>query len=155
MRNRLRRTLAITLALTLVPTAGALAGALGGKTYEGGAPSSGVNSEGHRVRTHAGGNIVLRVAGNGRSLTVRFSSSAPVLYCNTQQRIHVQTTRAASISSHATFRATVSERFSAGPGPPAIVQVISGHFSGRGVHGAIRTQAGECGGIAGFSATAR
>jgi len=156
MRKRTHRTIAITIALTFGSAAGALAAAaLSGKTYRGAAPASGVNGEQHRVRTHAGGSIVLRVSGNGRSVTARFSSSSPVLYCNTTQRIRVQSTHAAPISAHGTFHATVSERFSPGPGPPAIVQVITGHFSGRSVHGAVHTHAGECGGIAGYSANAR
>jgi hypothetical protein len=156
MTNRAHRTFAIMLALTLAGSAGALAaGPLNGRTYEGAAPSSGVNGEGHRQRTHATGNIILRVAGNGRSVTVRFSSSSPILYCNTQQQLHRQSTKPASISSSDAFRATISERFAAGPGPPAIVQVVTGHFSGRTVSGTIHTQAGECGGVTSFSARAR
>jgi hypothetical protein len=129
------------------------AGPLRGKTYEGGAPSMGV-SQGHRQRTHAAGNIVLRVSGSGRSVSVHFSSS-PVLYCITQQTLRVQTTKPASISAGGSFRAAVDERFSPGPGAPAIVQVVTGQFSGRSVRGQIRTQAGECSGVASFSATAR
>jgi hypothetical protein len=155
MRITVSRILAIALALTLATAAGAFAGALHGKTYEGGAPAWGVNSEGHRVRTHAGGNIVLRVAGSGRSMTVRFSSSAPVLYCNTRQRLHVQSSRPASISGGGTFKAAVAQRFTAGPGPPSIVQVISGRFSGRTVRGTIATHAAECGGTSSFYASAR
>jgi hypothetical protein len=156
MTNRPYRTFAITLALTLAGSAVALAaGPLTGKTYEGGAPSSGVNSEGHRVRTHATGSIILRVAGSGRSVTVRLSSSSPVLYCITQQQLHSQSTKPASISRGGTFRATISERFAVGPGPPAIVQVVTGQFSGRTVRGRIHTQAGECGGVTSFSATTR
>jgi hypothetical protein len=156
MTHRAHRTLAITLALALAGSACALAGPLNGKTYEGGVPSSGVSSEGHhRMRTHAAGNIVLRVSRGGRSVTVRFSSSAPVIYCNTQEQVHVQSTHAASISGSGTFKAAVSQRFRAGPGPPSIVQLISGHFSGRTVWGTIQTRAAECGGVASFSASAR
>jgi hypothetical protein len=156
MTHKGHLTLSITLALTLAGSAGALAaGPLNGKTYEGGAPSYGVNGEGHRLRTHATGNIVLRVAGSGRSVSVRFSSSAPVLYCNTQERVHVQSTHAASISGSGTFTAAVAERFRAGPGPPPIVQLVTGRFSGRSVKGTIHTRAAECGGVATFSATAR
>ncbi|MGA2321487.1 MAG: hypothetical protein ABSG95_12215 [Solirubrobacteraceae bacterium] len=156
MTNRAHRTFAIALALTLAGSAEALAaGPLNGKTYEGGAPSSGVNSEGHRQRTHATGNIIIRVAANGRSVSVRFSSSSPVLYCSTQQHLHVQSTKPASISRGGTFRATIDERFAAGPGAPAIVQVVTGQFSGRSVRGTIHTQAAECGGVASFAATAR
>jgi hypothetical protein len=156
MTNRAHRTFAIALALTLAGSAGALAaGPLNGKTYEGGAPSSGVDSEGHRQHTHAAGKIILRVSSNGRSVSVRFSSSAPVLYCTPQEGVRVQSTKRASISSGGTFRATVSERFAAGPGPPAIVQVVTGKFSGRTVKGTIHTQAAECSGVASFSATSR
>jgi hypothetical protein len=155
MPNRSRRTFVITLALALSATASAIARPLNGRAYEGSTPSSGVNVEGHRVPTHAGGNIVLRVSSSGRYVTVRFSSSIPLLYCRSQQRLRVQSTRPARISSNGSFKATVAERFLAGSGPPAIVQVITGHFSGGSVHGAIRTQQPECGGIAGYSATAR
>jgi hypothetical protein len=155
MTNASHRTLAITVAVALGASASASAAALNGRTYEGSTPSSGVNAEGHRVPTHAGGSIILRVSSNGRSVSVRFSSSIPLLYCRTPQRLRVQTTRPATISSNGAFKATVSERFIGGSGPPAIVQVITGHFTGGVVHGAIRTQQPECGGIAGFSATAR
>jgi hypothetical protein len=151
------RTLAITLSLTLAITAGAFAaGPLRGKTYQGSAPTTGISSEGHhRLRLHAGGNITLRVAGNGRSVTVRFSSPYPVLYCNTTKTLHVQASRPARISSSGAFRASITERFAAGPGLPAIVQVVSGRFSGRTVRGTIHTQAAECSGSANFSASAR
>jgi hypothetical protein len=156
MRLIAHRTAALALALVLAGSAGALAaGPLNGKTYEGGVPSTGI-SEHHRLRTNASGNVVLRVSGNGRSVSVRFSSSAPILYCHAQGQIRVQTSHSGSISSNGTFKASVGERFAAGPGPPAIVQVISGQFSGRSVRGSIRTQAGEfCGGVASFSASAR
>lgn len=156
MTFKAHRTAALALALTLAVSASALAGgALNGKTYEGGAPSSGV-SEGHHLRTYAGGNIVLRVAGNGHSVRVRFSSSSPVLYCRPQGPIRVQSSHSASISSNGTFKAAVGERFAPGPGPPSILQIVSGQFSGRTVRGTIRTQTGEfCGGVSHFSASAR
>ena len=156
MTNRARHTSAIALVLALAGSAGALAsGPLNGKTYEGGAPSSGV-SEGHRKPTHASGNVILRVAGSGRSVTVRFSSSSPILYCVSQLKVRVQSSHPASISSSGAFKAAVGERSAAGPGPPGILQVITGKFFGRTVRGTIRTQAGEfCGGVATFSATAR
>jgi len=139
-----------------VSTAALAAGPLKGKTYEGGVPSTGVKSEGHhQVKLYAAGNIVLRVAGNGKSVTVRFSSSAAILYCRTQQRLYSQSTKPASISSSGTFRAAITQKFSAGTGSPASVQVVSGRFSGRSVSGTIRTEAGECGGTATFSARAR
>jgi hypothetical protein len=157
MTNRAHHTFAITLALALVSSAGALAaGPLKGKTYEGGAPSSGIDKEGHRLRTRATGNIILRVSGSGRSVTVRFSSSAPVLYCTPQQGVQLQSGKAAPISRSGTFKVAVGERFKAGPGPPAIVQVVSGRFSGRRVTGTVHTStAPECSGVASFSATAR
>jgi hypothetical protein len=155
MTHTAHRAAAIAFALALVGSAAALAaGPLSGRTYQGGAPSTGV-SEGHRKPTHASGNIILRVSGSGRSVTVRFSSSAPVLYCVTQQRVHVQSSHAASIASNGTFKAAVGERFSPGPGAPAIVQLVAGRFSGGSVRGTIHTRAGECGGVARFSATAR
>jgi hypothetical protein len=154
MTSRLApRVVGLTIALVLACVAGAVAaGPLKGKTYQGGAPSMGVDREGHRVRTHASGNILLRVASNGRSVTVRFSSSNPVLYCVTQERIHVQTTKPAAISKSGNFSATIDERFSAGPGAPSIVQVVTGRFTGGTVKGQIRTQAPPCSGISSFSA---
>ena len=99
MRTRTRRTLAATVALTLAVSAAALAsGPLKGKTYVGSAPATGISSRGHhRLALHAGGNITLKVAGNGRSVTVRFSSSSPVLYCNTTKALQVQSTKPAQI----------------------------------------------------------
>ena len=156
MRNRAARALSITLTLALAGASTALAGAWGGRTYEGGVASSGVRSEGHHtVRLHAGGSIILRVSGNGRSVTVRFSSPYPVLYCNTTKTLRVQSTRAAQISGSGNFRASIAERFSVGPGLPPIVQVVSGHFSGGNVSGSIQTNAAECSGSTGFYARAR
>jgi hypothetical protein len=156
MTSRPRRILAVMLALAPVCASSALAaGPLRGKTYEGHAPSSGVDREGHRQHTHATGNVVLRVAGNGKSVTVSFSASSPVLYCVTQQQLHVQSTKPASISRSGSFTATIAQRFAAGPGAPSIVQVITGQFSGHTVTGKISTRASECGGVSYFSATAR
>jgi hypothetical protein len=157
MRTTTRRTLVATLALMLgVSTAALASGPLKGKTYEGGAPSTGTRTEHHRVvNLHAGGNIILRVSGSGRTVTVRFTSNSPVLYCNTNKTLAVQSTKPARISSSGTFRASISERFSAGPGAPPIVQVLSGRFSGHTMSGTIHTEAGECGGVATFSARAR
>lgn len=142
------------LALALACASSALAGPIRGKTYEGRAPSSGVDREGHRQHTHATGNVVLRVAGNGKSVTVRFSASSPILYCVTQQQLHVQSTKPALISSNGKFTATIAQRFAAGPGAPSIVQVITGQFSGHTVKGKISTHASECSGVSYFSATA-
>ena len=146
---------ATTLLLALAGATGALAAvALSGKTYEGPAPSSGVDSYGHKQATHASGNIVLEVSRAGRSVTVRFPS-APVFYCVTQQQVRVQSTKPASISRSGSFRAVVDERFAPGPGASAIVQVVYGQFSGGSAKGSIHTQAAECGGSASFSAKAR
>jgi hypothetical protein len=147
---------AIALALTLAGAAGALAAApLKGKTYEGSAPSSGISDEGHHhVRLYGGGKITLRVASSGGSVTVHFSSPYPVLYCRTQEALHVQNTKPARISSSGAFKASVSERFRAGPGASGIEQVIAGHFSGGTVSGTIHTKAGACSGVASFSARA-
>jgi hypothetical protein len=153
--NRAYSAPAIALALTLAGTAGALAaGPVKGKTYEGSAPSSGITDEGHHhITLHAGGKITLRVAGNGGSVIVHFSSSLPVLYCHPQEALHVQKTKSARISSSGAFKASVSERFKAGPGAAGIEQVITGHFSGGKVSGTIHTKAGAfCSGVASFSA---
>ncbi len=156
MRHRQLRIACATFGLVLLCTATALAsGPLKGKTYEGGAPSSGV-SEGHHLHTYATGNIVLRVSGSGTSVSVRFSSSSPVLYCRTEQPVHSQSSRTASISGGGTFKATVAERFKSGPGAAGVTEVVSGKFSGGTVRGTIRTEAGEyCSGVASFSARAR
>lgn len=154
--HRAHRTAGATVALALAGSGLALAaGPISGKTYEGGVPSSGI-SEGHHARTYGAGNIVLRVASNGRSVRAWFSSSAPVIYCRPQGQIRVQSSHPSSISSNGTFKTAVGERFAPGPGPPAILQVISGQFSGRSVSGTIRTQTGEyCGGVSHFWAGAR
>jgi hypothetical protein len=150
-----RRIGGIALSLTLAISATALAGPLGGRTYEGRTRSSGVDSEGHSHRlSAAAGAITLRVSSNGRSVTVRFPSSHPLLYCNTTEQLHSQSTKAASISGGGTFKASINQRFSAGPGASAIVQVVSGRFSGGSVSGTVRTEAGECGGSTSFSARA-
>jgi hypothetical protein len=156
MTNRAKFAFAVTLAITLVSSAGALAaGPLKGKTYEGAAPSSGVDSEHHRTRTHASGAIILRVTARGTSVTVSFSSNSPIIYCIPEQQLHKQSTKPASISGNGTFKAAVAERFAAGPGPPGIVQVVTGRFSGHTVRGTIQTHAADCGGVTSFSATAR
>ena len=155
MTKRAHFTLGVTLALTLTASAAALAGPMNGRTYKGSAPASGIENEGHhRIPLHAGGTISLYVSSNGRTVTVHFSSSSPVLYCRTQQQLHVQSTRPAQISGSGSFRATVVQRFKAGPGSPAITQVLSGHFSGGYVYGTITTNQPECGGVASFSARA-
>lgn len=154
MAGKVNRTLAITTALTLALPAGALAaGALGGKTYQGNLPSTGVDSEGHHKELQPAGKIILRVARNGRSVSVRFTGPFPILYCVSEVPMKQQQTQAASISSSGRFHTTVGERFTTGPGEPSVFQSISGQFSGRRVHGTIRTQPSECGGTLNFSAT--
>ena len=156
MRTRATRALAVASAVALAGATAALAGPLNGRTYVGRVPSTGVHTERHRhtVKLNAGGNIVLSVAGNGRTVTVHFSSPYPVLYCNTEKALRVQSTSPARLSSSGSFRATINQRFQIGPGAPAIVQVITGHFSGGRVNGSIQTNASECSGVTGFSATA-
>jgi hypothetical protein len=148
------RTLALTLSLTLAISASALAaGALSAKTYKGTSPAKGVDGEGH-PQSLAQSQMTLKVARNGKTVIVHFASSKPILYCETSMALRVQTDKPAKISSSGSFRATIDERFSPGPGPSAIVQVVSGKFSGSKVHGTIRTEAGECSGSTSFSASA-
>lgn len=154
-----KTTLALTLAcaVALAVVSSALGGAIGGKKYVGGIPETGYKSEGHHVgRTDAHGGLVsLRVARNGRSVLVRFTSSWPVLYCYPEKLIQVQSGRAARISSSGSFTASVEERFSPGPGLPAIVEVVTGHFKGRVVTGKIETRAPPCSGWTTYYATAQ
>jgi len=155
MSQRLKVTFAVTASLTLAVSAVALAGPLKGRTYTGAAPTSGVNNQRHvTIPLHAGGNIILRVSRSGSTVTVSFSSARAVLYCNTTQTLQVQKTTAARISSSGSFTATIDQRYSPGPGLPAIVQVVSGRFSGASVSGTIKTVQAECGGVAHFSAHA-
>jgi hypothetical protein len=151
------RTLTIALALTLAGASSASAGAIGGRTYLGGIPEWGYKFEGHHhIRTHANGGLVaLRVARNGRRVSVRFTSSWPVLYCYTPKQLRVQIGPAARVAGSGSFSASVSERFNPGPGLPPIIQVVSGRFSGRVVTGTIETRAGECSGRTTFYATAQ
>lgn len=154
--RRPRRILTLALALAvLISTAALAAGVLKGKTYQGKTASSGRDGEGHTQRFKAAATIALRVAGSGRTVTVSLPSTAPLLYCFTKEQIQVQSTKPAKISGSGSFRATVDQRFVAGPGEPAIVQVISGRFSGGTVTGTIRTEAAECSGSTTFSAKAR
>jgi hypothetical protein len=155
MMKRAHSTLALALPLVLAVSVDAFAaGALRGKTYSGKTATSGVNSEGQQARLTAGG-ISLKVSSSGRSVTVRFASPYPLLYCRSSEKLHSQSTKAASISGSGRFRATIGERFVSGPGSAPIVQVVTGRFSGRTVKGTIRTQAAECSGSTTFSATAR
>jgi hypothetical protein len=90
-----------------------------------------------------------------RRAQVSLPSTVPLLYCFTKEQIQVQSTKPAKVSGSGSFRATVDQRFVAGPGEPAIVQVISGRFSGGTVTGTIHTEAAECSGSTTFSASAR
>ncbi len=155
MINRGHLTVAaVALATALAGSTVALAaGPMKGKTYEGSAPATGVSSEGHHaLKLREGGKITLHVSSNGKSVTVHFTSAHPVLYCNTPKTLQVQNSKSGSISGSGSFKATVNERFSANPGQPSIVQVVTGHFSGGAVSGKIQTSAGDCGGVASFSA---
>ncbi|MCW3031464.1 MAG: hypothetical protein JWM66_1597 [Solirubrobacterales bacterium] len=155
MTSRRTRAAIPAIVLTLACASAAFAaGPLKGRTYQGSVPSMGVDREGHRVRTHATGSIALRVASDGRSVTIRFSSAAAVLYCVSQERIHVQTTKSATIAKSGKFSARIDERFAAGPGAPSIVQVVTGQFTGGAVRGQIHTQAPPCSGTSSFSASA-
>ena len=143
-------------ALVLGAAVAAAAGPLHGASYVGAAPSSGVSSEGHhRLKLHAGGTIVLKVSRNGRSVTVGYTSASPIHYCRTSKALKVQRSHSTSISGSGSFRAAVSQRFQATPGPPPIVQIVSGRFNGRSVSGKIETRAAECSGVSYFSARAR
>jgi hypothetical protein len=147
--------MAVTTALALALSGSAqAAGPLRGRTYQGTLPSSGVDSEGHHKEVQPAGKIILRVAGNGRSVSIRFTGPFPILYCVSQVPMKAQVTHAATISASGRFHATVGERFSSGPGEPSVFQLVSGQFSGRKVRGTIRTQPSECGGTMSFSATA-
>lgn len=156
MRTRTIRALAFTCVLAIAGSTAALAGPLNGRTYVGSVPSVGLRTVFHRnqLKLHAGGVIILRVAGNGRSVTVRFSSAYPILYCNTSKALKVQSTSAARISGSGKFTAYINQRFQTGPGAAAITQVVSGRFSGGRVSGTIHTEASECSGVASFSASA-
>jgi hypothetical protein len=154
MGGRLHLELAAATALALVlPGAALAAGPLAGRTYQGALPSTGTDSEGHRKELQPAGKIVLRVARNGRSVTVRFTGPFPIIYCVSEEPMKQQVTHAAAISASGRFRASVGERFTTGPGEPSVFQTVSGQFSGRKVRGTIRTQPSECGGTLSFSAT--
>lgn len=149
-----KRALPISLLLALVFATGALAaGPLNGKTYKTTTPSTGYNQRNQK----AGINQVpmtLKVSGNGKTVTVHFGSNEPLLYCGTKDLLEVQTTSPAKISHNGSFTAKVGERFKPGVGAPAIVQVVTGTFSGHSVHGTIKTEAPPCGGSTNYSAKA-
>jgi len=145
------RILALTIALTLALTAAALAGPLKGKTYKGTTPTTGTEKEHHKVRivSHS---ISLKVSSNGKKVSVHLSFGSPLLYCGNQEKVSVEETSPAPISSSGSFKASIQERFSKSVGPAPITQVISGHFNGSKVSGTIRTEAAECSGTTSFSA---
>lgn len=151
-----RRTFVITLSLMLLLAGTALAaGALHGKTYKGSAASTGVSALGHRKPFAGNTAIALSVASNGKTVKVSFPSNYVILYCNTTEHLHSQSTKPAKISSSGSFTAKVGERFRAPtPGEPAVTQVVTGHFSGGTVRGTIHTEAAECGGVTSFTAKA-
>lgn len=157
MTTRTQRATILALFLTCCGAAVAqAAGPVKGRTYEGYAPRQGVSSEGHHpLELYAGGKILLKVSGSGKTVTVHFTSTAPVLYCQTSKRLAVQTSNVGRISSSGSFSATVGERFAAGPGQDSIVQLVSGRFSGSVVSGTIETRAGGCSGSSHFSARAK
>jgi hypothetical protein len=155
MQKRTRRTLLIATAVALLGAASALAGPLKGATYSGYLPTSGTANFKHlTMKTHPyGGKILLYVSHNGHSVTVKFSNNHPFLYCRVEELLKVQSTKPATISSSGSFTATIGQKFKVEPGEPAITQKITGRFSGSHVSGTITTSAGECGGVAHFSAT--
>jgi hypothetical protein len=154
MLGRISRVLAIVACAALaIPAIGAASGALKGRTYTGTTSSEGKETEGN-PRTVASVGISLRVSHDGKSVTVRFLSSRPIIYCGSKLTIYSQVTKAVRISSSGTFRVRVGEKFSAGTGETALSQVVSGRFSGHSVKGTIRTEPPECGGTTAFSAHA-
>ncbi|HTY96036.1 MAG TPA: hypothetical protein VMB91_03280 [Solirubrobacteraceae bacterium] len=147
------RTLALTFALTLALAAVAFAGPLKGKTYNGTTSTTGQEGEHHKVKV-VGHTISLKVASNGKKVSVKISFGHPLFYCSTQELTHVAETSPATISSNGSFKATIAERFSKSVGPAPITQVVTGRFSGSKVSGTIRTEAAECSGTTSFSAHA-
>jgi hypothetical protein len=154
VKKIVHRTLALAALATVALAAAALAGPLSGKTYRGHTGSSGTNREGYHL-TLSPSTISLSVGSNGKAVYVRFSASSPILYCETSEHLHTQSTKWAPISHSGSFRATIAERLSTGTsGAAPITQVISGKFSGHTVKGTVQTQAAECSGTTSFSATA-
>lgn len=156
MQKRTRRTLFIAVAVALIGSASALAGPVNGGRYVGSLPTSGTADYKHlHLQTYADGEeIILTVAHNGRTVTARFSSNHPFMFCRVEQSLKQQTTTPAAISRSGSFTATIGQKFLVQSGAPAVTQVITGRFSGRHVSGTIRTLAGECGGVSSFSASA-
>jgi len=154
------RTLAVVLALTLalaISAAALAAGALNGKRYQGMTSAAGVDGEGHKLPHLTARAMTLKVSSNGRTVSVRFSSSVPPLYdCQTTKTVRAESTKPAKILGDGTFKATVNERFTPGPGQSSITEIVTGRFSGKKVSGTVRTvQPPECTGSASFSANAK
>jgi len=153
-RTMVRRTSLTALALALALSASALAGPqMAGRTYSANTPAWGINHRGHKIYLPVG-LMTLKVSHSGKTVTVHFASVKAVLYCQTQDTLHSQTTTPAKISSDGSFTAVIDEKFRAAKGLPSIVQVVSGHFSGNSVHGTIRTEAAACSGYTNYTAQA-
>jgi hypothetical protein len=147
--------LAVGVGLAVITTGSALAGPIHGATYVGRLPEYGTASYHHlQLKLHShGASIVLSVARNGRTVTARLNTSYPVMYCINNEFLKVQSTKPARISSSGNFTAVITGKFIAQGGAPAVTQTITGHFSGRRVSGTLYTNAGECGGVAHYSAS--
>jgi hypothetical protein len=159
MESMQRKTIGVlagVVVLALIGAGSALAGAVNGATYVGSMPEYGTATYHHlHLKLHShGAAIVLSVAHNGHTVSVRFSTSYPVMYCINNEFLKVQSTKPARISSSGSFTAVINDKFIAQSGAPAITQTITGHFSGRTVRGTIYTSAGGCGGSAQYSARA-
>jgi hypothetical protein len=150
------RALTLGVVLAVVAAGPALAGAVGGDTYVGTLPAYGTANYHHlRLRLHThGAAIVLSVARSGRTVTVHFSTSYPVMFCVDNEFLKVQSTKPARISSSGSFTAVIAGKFLAQGGAPAVTQTITGRFSGKHVSGTIVTSAGNCGGVSHYSASA-
>ncbi len=122
-------------------------------TYQGSSASTGQDVNGDPV-TLTSNVITLKISSDSQSVTVHFDTVTPILYCMTQQTVQAQSTTPAKITD-GSFEAEVAERFVNSTGPPPMLQIIAGHFSGDTVSGTIRTEAAECSGTTTFSATAQ
>ncbi|HEX3512283.1 MAG TPA: hypothetical protein VHT27_14420 [Solirubrobacteraceae bacterium] len=154
MERRAIGGLAALVGVAAIGTGTALAGPVNGGLYVGLLPAYGTANYHHlRMRLHNhGAAIVLKVARNGRTVSVRFSTSYPVMFCVNNEFLKVQSSKPARISKSGTFTAVINDKFLVQGGAPAITQTITGHFSGRSVSGTIYTSAGGCGGVSQYSA---
>jgi hypothetical protein len=156
MQRKRTGALAVLVGLAVMGTGTALAGPVNGGTYVGLLPAYGTADYHHlhmRLHNH-GAAIVLSVARNGRTVSARFSTSYPVMFCVNNEHLKVQSTKPARISHSGSFTAVITGKFIAQGGSPAVTQTITGRFSGRHVSGTITTSAGGCGGVSRFSASA-